>query len=428
MIFYIIVCLFSMSHLQAISSIEQAKHALQNKQIDEALFHFHSAEKENPESIELLSQLGTIYFLKNELEIALGYFNRILELNSHHLTSLYNSAKIQTKLGLFHNAACLYERAYNLSQQDIIKGELFKSYIRLQKWNAATKLQQPQLWWYNQNIAGKRILLQLDKPGNGFGDALQFVRYAQQLHQAGAIVIVQVHKPLLPLLRLCPYINSLCTNNGSVPEHDLSYSICIASLLIQSRDRIAMHAPQHPYLEADPHLVDHWKTRLSSDKKFKIGLCFQSSKVQDRFTGAIIENPRSIPEEYLAHLAIDTISYYSLQKVDTKIDLPLKLTQFTADFDESHGRFMDTAALIMNMDLIITVDTSIAHLAGALGRPTWLILSTESDYRWFIHDTHSPLYPTVKLFRQQTYGDWNATMYAVRKALICHIKEHINES
>ncbi len=401
---------------------QQAAAAMQKKQPELALHFLHKAEQEAPDDLNVLLQLAATHFVMHDHTTAASYFERALAHNPGNITARYNCATSHCKYGNFARALEQYEIVYRNFKDESVKGKLFKMYIRCKKWDKACSLQPPQLWWYNENIYGTTILLDIDKPGNGFGDGIQFIRYAQILKQAGAIVFVKAPNPLMPLLKRCAYIDQLFAKDEVIPAYDTTYNICIASLLLRTKDQIMMRTPQRPYLSADPELIDFWHKQIHTDSNFKIGLCWQSNLALDPFSGKIMPSSRSISLEELTPLADKNITFYSLQKLAKSTTPPFMFTQFTQDFDESHGRFMDTAALIMNLNLIITVDTSIAHIAGALGKPVWLLLSCESDYRWFTDTDTSPLYPNMKLFRQQAYGDWKPVIASMKKTL--HERAH----
>ncbi len=405
---------------------QQAAAAMQKKQPQLALHFLHKAEQQTPNDQNVLLQLATTHFVMQAYTTAASYYERALLLTPGHISTHYNCAMTHSKYGNFARAIEQYETVYKKAHSEKVKGHLFKLYIRCKQWDKAYSLQPPALWWYNENIYGKTILLDIDKPGNGFGDGIQFIRYAQILKQAGATIFVKAPNPLVPLLKRCTYIDQVYAKDEAIPAYDTLYNICIASLLLHTKDQIMMRTPQRPYLSADPEFIDFWNKQTHPDSNFKIGLCWQSNLAQDPFNGKIMPSPRSISLEELAPLADKNITFYSLQKLAESTTPPFPLTQFTQDFDESHGRFMDTAALIMNMDLIITVDTSIAHLAGALGKPVWLLLSCESDYRWFTGTDISPLYPDMKLFRQQAYGDWQSVVASVKQALHERMHTHRN--
>ncbi len=407
-------------HTESIDElITHANNALHARQPSIALAYLQQAHKQDTSHHAVLDLLGKTSFYLEHYDDALMYYKQLLTLDNRNVNALYNSAVITNKMGDFATATKFF---YSLSKQishEMVQTNLLKNYLRLEQWDNAAAILKPTLWWYDENIFEKTILLELDKPGNGLGDAIQFVRYAQLLHQAGARVIVQVHAPLVNLFSRCPYIDAVITTKDPVARVHKKYGICIASLMIKSKN---FQRNQTPYLTADQELIKYWQDRIASDTKFKIGICFSSSFVIDQWSSKRKPSPRSIPEQELLFLnTIDNVSLYNLQK-DKSIQTQLPLIEFD-DFDESHGRFMDTAALMKNMDLIITVDTSIAHLAGALGVPTILILCTESDYRWLSHRTDSPYYPSITILKQQSINSWQTVIAQLKTDLIHRIAE-----
>ena len=294
--------------------------------------------------------------------------------------------------------------------------------MRSEQWRQFEPLFPVSLWWYDQNIAGKTVNLELDKAGNGLGDALQFLQYARILNQAGAQVSVQVHKPLAPFCSRLPYIHKVYTTDDTLPYADKTYSICIASLLYCLRHTSMTRALWQPYLCADDQLVDQWHTKLSSDKKYKIGLCWQSNMVRD-YSGKSFPSPRAVPIEAFEELLnLDQCSFYSLHKKEHLYsEMPSRVFQFDDTFDTEHGAFMDTAAVMHNMNLVITVDTSLAHLAAGMGIPTFLILNCESDYRWMSDTSTCRWYPTLTIYRQKDFGDWRPVLEKIHTDILARV-------
>lgn len=413
----LIVCLTVQAELIQ-EHLQNAVRAVKEKDAARACNHLLSAYHLDPTNSTILQQLATIYFLTGNYKQATIYYEQLLHLYPTNLNTCYNLAITHCKMGQFEQAIAYLEKVADLMPDDgATKGNLLKLYLRSKRWKKANQINPSSLWWYDENISGKRIMLDLAKPGNGFGDTFQFVRYAQFLHQAGATVIVKAPKPCVPLFSLCPYITKVISGDDPLPAYDKTYSICIASLMYCMKEKTTLRIPRDPYLYADEGLVNLWHQKLATDPNIKIGICWETNLIKDRFTEAIIPSPRSISLNELKPLSMPGISFYSLQKVSNKLNVPFPLHQFHNDFDETHGRFMDTAALIKNCDLIITVDTSIAHLAGALGKPVWLLLSCESDYRWFTQTNETFWYPTMTLFRQNSVGNWTQIISKVKQKL-----------
>jgi hypothetical protein len=269
----------------------------------------------------------------------------------------------------------------------------------------------------NKNaIAHKKILL---RPEGGLGDTLNFVRYAERLKDMGADVIVACQKQLIPLLSRCTYIDHLIACGTALPEYEADATLMSLPAIFNDTDQSA--PKKIPYLYADPALVAYWQQKLAADTNFKIGICWQVDVHNDASRIPIAR--RGCPLNYFATLStIPGISFYSLQKYDGTEEISTISTDFQLhtfdDLDETVGPFMDTAALMKNLDLIITVDTAIVHLAGGLGCPVWLLHPyATADWRWLAHRTDSYWYPTVRIFKQQEPFDWEGVMKRVKEEL-----------
>lgn len=268
----------------------------------------------------------------------------------------------------------------------------------------------------HDQLVQKTILLRYE---GGLGDSIHFIRYANVLKKRGATVFVYVQTPLKKLFSLCPYIDGVLTSSDRVPLFDASATL-MSMPAVWWGQYDAMPADV-PYLYVDKELVKKWSFIRTEEKKLNIGICWQSDVYNDSSRLAIAR--RGIPLSCLLSLAQQDIPLhlYSLQKKDGADEaktIPSDLlTVFGDDFDESAGSFMDTAALMMSLDLIITIDSAVAHLAGALGRPVWLLLPYSSDWRWIKGKQTSPWYPTMKIFQQSSPFDWETVIQEIKKEL-----------
>ena len=235
----------------------------------------------------------------------------------------------------------------------------------------------------------------------GLGDTIQFFRFAMLARALGARVILSAQDCLTRLL--CSTGDNIEFVGTATPaDFDYHIPLMVRPLALGTdRDTISADVP---YLRAKPQRVCHWAERISG-AGFKVGLCWQGAPRIGMDFG------RSIPLVYFSGLAkIPGIRLVSLQKnhgVEQLDDLlPGMTVEQLGAFDDGPNAFLDTAAVMENLDLVVTVDTSLAHLAGSLGRPTWLALKYAPDWRWFLHRTDSPWYPSMRLFRQTTADDW----------------------
>jgi hypothetical protein len=182
-----------------------------------------------------------------------------------------------------------------------------------------------------------------------------------------------------------------------------------------------------PYLFADPQLVEQWRQKLAPDKNFKVGICWQGNPNYSTHFLRVAVAAKSCSAAKFAPLAyVPGVTLYSLQR-ETGVEqlargIPFPLVTFGPEFDRDNGRFMDTAALMQNLDLIITIDTSIAHLAAGLGKPVWILIPNPPDWRWMRDRTDSPWYPNMRLFRQTTALDWDSVIQTVADQLRYYIE------
>jgi hypothetical protein len=266
------------------------------------------------------------------------------------------------------------------------------------RWGIADSphLSFPQPVWDGGPLAGKRICLWAEQ---GSGDTIQFVRFAEEAKRAGGTVILECQPSLVRLLRTCRGIDEIVPFGSPLPEFDVHAPLqSMPRILRTSSGAIPARTP---YLAADAGLASECAARLDTSGCLRVGLVWAGSS-ENRNDGR-----RSIEAERFNCLRqVQGCAFYSLQKED----LP--------------GDFADAAALVTNLDLVITVDTAAAHLAGALGKPVWTLLAFAADWRWMSGRDDSPWYPTMRLFRQSRPGDWDGVLARVAEALEPFRDEH----
>ena len=259
--------------------------------------------------------------------------------------------------------------------------------------------------WNGSDLAGKRILLHAER---GFGDTLNFIRYVPLVAARGGTILLACQSELQPLFKHFTGITQWVQASAPLPEFDVHCSL--VSLPAAFGANLATIPANVPYVFAEPELAAAWKQKIPADNRLKIGLVW---------SGQVNPLKRFLALADLAPLAEFTnVWFTSLQKGEPAAELAsapagLAITDWSNDLTD----FRQTAALIENLDLIISVDTSVAHLAGAMGKPTWLLLKTVPDWRWMQNRPDSPWYPTMRLFRQSTRGDWCAPVKEVVEAL-----------
>jgi tetratricopeptide (TPR) repeat protein len=275
--------------------------------------------------------------------------------------------------------------------------------------NARRDFSQPQ--WLGQQIDGARILLHSEQ---GLGDALQFIRYVPMVAARGAKVILEVPSELRRLVeRAFSAAVQVVTRGSRLP--DFEWHSPLMSLPLVFRTDLASIPAPIPYLQADPQRTGEFAQHLalSSATGLRVGLVWSGSPLHTR------DRQRSIPLAQLRALTeIPGVTFYSLQKgpaTKDLLDMPIDMN--LVDLSGHLNDFGDTAAALANLDLVVTVDTAVAHLAGALGKPVWILLTHNPDWRWLLDRTDSPWYPTARLFRQHAAGDWSSALERVHGEL-----------
>jgi hypothetical protein len=268
-------------------------------------------------------------------------------------------------------------------------------------------------WHGGQNVKGKTILICADE---GLGDTIQFVRYVPMLAERGARVVLVVQNPLHRLLSGLPGV-SQCFSfaGGRLPEIDMHCPI--GSLPLAFRTRLDTIPSAKSYLPSPAESdVQAWEDRLGQHTKLRVGLVWSGNPDHTN------DHNRSIPLRVLSRILDVDATFVSLQK-DPRANDAAALRELSEiiDFTVHLSDFTETAALVSCLDLVITVDTSVAHLAGALGRPTWILLPCTPDYRWLLDRNDSPWYPSVRLFRQTETRDYESVLERVRDELRARI-------
>ena len=252
----------------------------------------------------------------------------------------------------------------------------------------------PQPQWEGQPLAGKTLLLWWEQ---GFGDMVQFFRYVAVAKRYGGRVILDVQPALAPLLAAQGIADAVCSANDPLPPFD--YHAALMSMPRIVKTSVQTVPGESPYIRADVDRSKYWAERLNQTGTRNIGLAW-AGRPEHRN-----DRRRSIRPELLAPLnTVKNVTFVTIQPRPANIPSPAGLP--ILDLGMELGDFADTAALISQLDLVISVDTSVAHLAGALGKPTWLLLPFSPDWRWLMRREDTPWYPTVKLFRQEKLGDW----------------------
>jgi tetratricopeptide (TPR) repeat protein len=398
------------------------------KRLEEALADNRRAYKLDPADPNTCNNMGDVLLILGRPEEAVEWFDKALELQFDFAPSLNNKAFALTQLHRFDEAFALYERLiraganqamtdWNLSLLQMLTGDFEAGWAgREARWKAMSpiypKFSEP-MWLGKEAIEGKTILVHVDE---GLGDCIQFARYVPMVAARGARVILMVDEALVPLLSGIPGA-SQCLPKAAPPAFDMHCPMSSLPLVFGTRlDSIPSGIS---YLPAPAEARKRaWEDRLGPHDKLRVGLVWSGNPKHTN------DHNRSLPLQMLSRVLDLDACFVSLQKDPRASDLAfLRERTGIVDLTEHLTDFTETAALVSCLDLVITVDTSVAHLSAALGQPTWILLPFAPDYRWLLDRDDSPWYPSVRLFRQTAIRDYGEVVDQVRTALLTLISE-----
>ena len=387
------------------------------KRMDEALTSYDKAIAIKPEYAEAYYNRGIALQELKRLEEALVSYDKAIAIKPDYAAAYYNRGIALKELKRYEEALVSNDKAiavkpdyaeafWNKSLTLLLTGQFSQGW-ELYEWrwkNEKTGLKQrnfPQpLWLGTEDIAGKTILLHAEQ---GLGDTIKFCRYAKLVKALGARVILEVPKALLGLLSGLDGVDELIVMGKALPPFD--YHCPLMSLPLAFKTTLESIPNKIPYIQSNISNQNKWQERIG-ETGFKIAICWQGS------TKGKVDVGRSFPVSLFEGLAqIYGVRLISLQKnegVEQLKSLPVGMSVETLPdgFDNGENAFLDSAAVMKCMDLVITSDTALTHLAGALGVKTWLPLKYVPDWRWMLERRDSPWYPNHRLFRQKTIDDW----------------------
>lgn len=425
----IIIALLHTIALHTTPSLETGIEYQKNEQFNAAISCYEEIITDEPYNINASFNLGCCHLAIGQYEKAIAAFNYVISLAPEALPAHYNKAFTYKTWGNMETAINLYKEIIE-ANPDYEPAQLALGFAYITQGDFEHGWQQHERYLKKSNKNGealrallqnnsvpyKKILLNYE---GGLGDTIMFIRYAERLKDMGAEIIVRCQKQLIPLLSRCTYIDQLIPEDEARPDHDASASLMSLPAIFNDDENSVPHTV--PYLHTDPALIEYWQQQLATDTNFKIGICWQASIHNDVSRLPIAR--RGCPLHYFSTLnTVNGVSFYSLQKHDGLEELNTLPSDFTLHsfdkLDEKSGPLMDTAALMKNLDLIITVDTAIAHLAGALGCKVWLLHPyATANWTWICHRTDSYWYPHLRIFKQQKPFDWDGVMKGVHQEL-----------
>jgi tetratricopeptide (TPR) repeat protein len=395
-----------------------------NGQIDAAIANYRRAIEMNPEVAETHFNLGTALEEQGHIEQAVAEYQLTLKYQSDYTAAHVNLGAYYQDLDEQQKALEHYDQAlarrpdsaeahYNRAMILLRGGDFTRGWpeyewrYKLPKFPLQVR---EETFWDGSHMGDGYLLVHAEQ---GMGDTLQFIRYIPLIKDRCRNLMVRVHTPLVPLLRQSGF--DVIPHEASPDRVDMQVPmLSLPGMLGTNHGNIPANIP---YLVAGPEAVERWRQRLESLQGFRVGICWQGSRENKS------DHARSIPLAMFKPLAeVPGVQLVSLQKRDgldqlAALEEPMRIHELGDDFDEGGGAFMDTVGVMKNLDLVITADTSIAHLAGALGANTWVALNVRSDWRWMLQREDSPWYPTMRLFRQTKFGHWPDVFERIAAAL-----------
>jgi tetratricopeptide (TPR) repeat protein len=391
--------------------------------LDEAARACNAAIARQPDFPEAQYNLATILADQGKLPEAATRLRRVIAARPNFAQAHDNLGTVLKEQGLVDDAIASFRAAlahdpgltnarHNLALTLLLRGNWPEGWVEYEcRWDMPgahhpfRQSGRPQ--WRGEPGGGRTLLIHAEQ---GFGDTLQFCRYARFARDLGWRVILEVPPPLLRLLRTLDGVAALITPEDARPDFD---AYCpMLSLPLALGTTLADIPGETPYLSVDAAAVAAWHARLAPfEKGWRVGLVWSGG------TATASDPQRSLPPDRLAPiLDLPGVIFVSLQKSETPAPAPL------LDFASDLTDFADTAALIMALDLVISVDTAVAHLAGALGKPVWLLNRFDPDWRWLLHRTDSPWYPILRQYRQAAPGAWDGVIAVVANDLAAFTK------
>lgn len=409
-----------MTKHDAFAMLEMGNSLFFQNQLDEAERCYRQAIQMHPNYPQAFTNLGSILQEKGFLQEAIDCHQHAVQLDPNWVDALYNLGNASKELGDNELAIQCYEKAIalrpgfaqahlNLGLALLLEGKLSDGWSHYE-WRFSCN-QPPQRAfqvpkWIGDIHPGKTLLVHAEQ---GFGDILMFARYlrlAKQISQAQ--VLLECPKTLIPILQSVAGVDQFLALGEPLPWFDFHIPLLSLPHVFQTNLNTIPSSPS--YLTPDHERMEHWRTRFDSKTKMKIGIVWQGDPTY-RW-----DHLRSLPLRLFESIGrLPNVQLFSLQKGygteqinDPNLGFPID--DLGGRLDESGGAFMDTAAVMTHMDLVIAPDTAVAHLAGAMGVPTWLLLPTIPHWVWMLDRDDTPWYPSMRLFRQSAKQDWRCVI------------------
>lgn len=344
---------------------------------EESLKHYAQALPLMPDFSDAYINRGNALLALNRMDEALASFDTAVAIKPDNADAQFNAAITRLCLGNFRDGWKQYE-------------------WRWQRKNFGTLPQTGHPTWRGGDLSGKTVFIM---PEQGMGDLIQFVRYVPMVAARGAKVMLGAHRPLVSLLTRIPGVSLVIPSGGQIPDFDLFCPLMNLPMVFQTEPETIPAAI--PYIHADQERLAKWRPHVPNTGRLRVGLCWAGNKAH------LNDRKRSMTlGRLLPLLTISGIDFFALQKDIGDADRETLRHHGVAELGPTFSDFADTAAVIAMLDLVISVDTSVAHLAGAMAKAVALLVPFSPDFRWMLDRTDTPWYPTMRLYRQSAIGDW----------------------
>lgn len=393
------------------------------RQYDLALLNYNKAISLDPKAPKSYNNRGNTLGKLNRLEEALQDFDKAIELDPSYFSAYNNRATVLSDLLRYDEARASLNKAIELNPDSVdAHWNLGMLLLRLgefgQGWlESEWRLKRPQalglkdsyaapMWTGAEPLTGKTVLVCSEQ---GLGDTIQFCRYAPLLAGMGARVVFEVQPALMDLLRHLPSVE-LIAQGSEPPAYDLYCPLMSLPMLLKTD--LGNMPPPPDVIRVEPAQLAHWQGLLGEKRKPRVGLVWSGN------ASHVDDYKRSIPLQTFVSILDDDIEWISLHKdVRASDQAVLSAHPTIRHFGAEQKVFTDAAAICEELDVVIAVDTSLAHLAATMGKPTWMLLARSADWRWLQARQDNPWYPSLKLYRQSTPGHWDDVLQAVRADL-----------
>jgi tetratricopeptide (TPR) repeat protein len=400
---------------EALNNRGAALHKL--NQLEAATSSYNKAIKLRPDYAEAYNNRGLVFRDLNEFEVALENYDKAIAFKPDHFMAYNNRGATLEDLKQYEAAVASYEKSISINPNYVPAhwnkalllltiGKLDEGFMEYEwRWKmfpSRARHFKEALWSGKESLEGKSILLYSEQ---GLGDTIQFSRYVSLVSKLGATVFFEVQNQLANLLNDLNADSQIIVRGSPLPFID--YQCPLLSLPSVFKTNIDSVPSPISYISSDPQKVSYWRIRLKDKQKLRVGLVWSGNPHPDQPN----DHSRSIELHKLLEYLPVQFQYVSLQKgIRIEDKQILQLRPDILHFEDELNDFSDTAALCELMDIVISIDTSVAHLAGALGKNVWILLRYKPDWRWLLDRKDCPWYPTAKLYRQEAERDWDGVL------------------